>query len=660
MSVTRFLTYAALASATFAQTIVVDGEEIDADETVVAPAAEEIVSSSSSATAALFADETIQLTDAVLANLTDLELSSIELFQFDDDSEATLARRSAFGNCKTAPGDALFPSELVWKVLSLLTGGAVQKTVPFASVCYHNFGNYDADECEYISNNWYNGSYIQAEDRTAINAILFENLTCVPPSLFSAGTGCEIGGYPLYSIDATTVSHIQLAVNLARNLNLRLVIKNTGHDFGAKSTGYGALSIWTHNLKSVKFYESYKQGSYKGPAFKMGSGVQAFEAYKAAFDNGVTIVGGEGQSVGVIGGFIQGGGHSPLSAIYGLACDQVLAFEVVTADGRFVTASAESNPDLFWSIRGGGGGTYGVVTSAIVKAHPKITAVSSINFSITSGTGNITDAMFWKALHSYWKRFPEFARDNANYEYFIIANIGTGYSFTMSPWFAPGMTVDELKELVAPMFAEWAELGIEVDPVYKQYDDFYPAWQGSFPLEPWGSSTIRQASRLFPYNNWDNDTIIQETLDVVKGTIEDGLYFIGFNTFTGVEGYPETAANPAWRTALLHGIAAAFWADDADEATKRAASDKLTFDWMEKWRAITPGSGAYMSESDYIEPNFTQSFWGASYDLALKMKEKWDPRELFYATNAVGSEKWELQKKIWGSLPSQNSKLCRA
>ncbi|KAH7008310.1 hypothetical protein EDB80DRAFT_433821 [Ilyonectria destructans] len=660
MSVTRFLTYAALASAAFAQTIIVDGEEIDADDAVIAPAAEEMMSSSSNATAALFNDETIQLTDAVLANLTDLELSHIDLFQFDDDSEGTVKRRSAFGNCKTAPGDALFPSSSVWKVFSLLTGGAVQKTVPFASVCYHNFGNYDAAECAYISNNWYNGSYIQTEDRTAINAILFEDLTCVPPSLFTAGTSCEIGGLPLYSIDATCVSHIQLAINLARSLNLRLVVKNTGHDFGAKSTGYGALSIWTHNLKSVQFYKSYKQGSYKGPAFKMGAGVQAYEAYKAAYDNGVTIVGGEGQTVGVMGGYILGGGHSPLSGIYGLACDQVLAFEVVTADGRFITASEQSNPDLFWALRGGGGGTYGVVTSAIVKAHPKINAVSSMTFSLTSGTGNVTDAMFWKAVHSYWKRFPEWARENANYEYFIISNIGTGYNFAMSPWFAPGMTVAQLKALVAPMFAEWAEIGIEIDPVYKEYTDFYPAWKNSFPLEPWGSSTIRQGSRLFPYNNWANDTIIEDTLEVVKGTIEDGCYFIGFNTFTGVKGYPHNAANPAWRTALLHGIGATFWADDADEATKKAASDKLTDDYVAKWRAITPGAGAYMSESDYREPDFTQSFWGSNYEMALLMKEKWDPREVFYATNAVGSEKWELQDKIWGNLPNQNSKLCRA
>lgn len=78
-------------------------------------------------------------------------------------------------------------------------------------------------------------------------------------------------------------------------MNLRLVIKNTGHDLGAKSTGAGSVSIWTHNMKDIQFYPDYEEGTYKGPAFKMGAGVQVYEAYQAAKKEGVTIVGGEGR-----------------------------------------------------------------------------------------------------------------------------------------------------------------------------------------------------------------------------------------------------------------------------------------------------------------------------------------------------------------------------
>ena len=83
-------------------------------------------------------------------------------------------------------------------------------------------------------------------------------------------------------------------MNLARNLNLRLVIKNTGHDLAAKSTGMGALSIWTHNFKDIQFFESYEVDGYSGPAMKLGSGVQEFELYEAADRYNVTAVAGNG------------------------------------------------------------------------------------------------------------------------------------------------------------------------------------------------------------------------------------------------------------------------------------------------------------------------------------------------------------------------------
>ena len=65
------------------------------------------------------------------------------------------------------------------------------------------------------------------------------------------------------------------------------------------------------------------------------------------------------------------------------------------------------------------------------------------------------------------------------------------------------------------------------------------------------------------------------------------------------------------------------------------------------------------SESDYIEPNWQQSFHGTNYARLLDIKKDRDPDDVFYATNAVGSEFWELSEQIMGHLPSQNSKLCR-
>lgn len=117
----------------------------------------------------------------------------------------------------------------------------------------------------------------------------------MPHTINPYALNCTIGAYPKMSVNTTTAAQIQLAINIARSLNLRLVVKNTGHDYSAKSTGAGSLSIWTHNMKDIRFYEDYEEGSYKGPAFKMGAGVQVFEAYEAAHERNLTIVGAEGK-----------------------------------------------------------------------------------------------------------------------------------------------------------------------------------------------------------------------------------------------------------------------------------------------------------------------------------------------------------------------------
>jgi hypothetical protein len=137
------------------------------------------------------------------------------------------------------------------------------------------------------------------EDPTSIRSVLFQGMTCLPPTFtgyfLGLNSSCSVGGYPEYVVKATTVAQIQLAVNFARERNLRLVIKNTGHDFGAKSVGKGSLSIWTHFLKDKKFIEKYETKDYVGPAAKLGAGVQAAEANAFSKEHGVTLIGGEGK-----------------------------------------------------------------------------------------------------------------------------------------------------------------------------------------------------------------------------------------------------------------------------------------------------------------------------------------------------------------------------
>jgi hypothetical protein len=83
----------------------------------------------------------------------------------------------------------------------------------------------------------------------------------------------------------------------------------TDHSYSGKSTGKGGLGFWMHNLKHIEFL-NYTDSGYGGPAIRMGAGVQAYEAYAAADQVGLNVLGGECVTVGIAGGFSQGGGHS--------------------------------------------------------------------------------------------------------------------------------------------------------------------------------------------------------------------------------------------------------------------------------------------------------------------------------------------------------------
>lgn len=646
---------AATAPLVASQTLTVDNTTIDANVSTVAPAADTVSVASSNATVPYFPDEAVQLTPDVLTNLTALNLTGVDMFDFGSTDDAVAKRASAA--CKVFPGDKAWPSDLIWTVFDLLLGGALIKTTPLAAPCYSGWPKVrNAAECSYITNNWSNNSQMHAEDPTSVMWPLYQGRTCMPTD--DPSDVCTLGGYPSYAVAVTNVAQIQLAINFARNANLRLVVKNTGHDFNGKSAGAGALSIWTHKLKSIKYLSSYTQGSYKGPAMKLGTGVQAFELYQAADQYGVTAIGGEGRTVGVAGGYMLGGGHSPLSSIYGMAADHLLSMEVVLPSGAFVTASDTSNPDLFWALRGGGGSTFGVVTSITVKVYPKIpVAVSTWSF-MTGGA--VTADVFWEGVRAYFDYMVTYT-DAGCYEYFQLINLGGDqYLFGMAPFFAPNHTQASLTALQTPLLNRLTALGIAVSPVYYSYDKFYDAWWNHFPLESVGATTLKTASRLFPKSNWANATILDTTFDAIKSTVQDGATMLAFNIAAAPKsGYPNNAVNPAWRQTVLHAIQAIMWDEDADVATIATASKKLTNDWMQTWRDVSPGAGAYMSEADILEPNFQQAFYGTNYNRLYQYKKAVDPWGLFYAPTAVGSENWAISGQVDG-LPTQNGKLCPA
>jgi len=173
------------------------------------------------------------------------------------------------------------------------------------------------------------------------------------------------------------------SVTFAKQHNLKIVVKGTGHDPLGRSTARGGFLIWMHHLKQTVYnLNSVLEGApatteNKVNAVTLGAGVQWGEAFDFVEQYGRILV-GSSPSVGAAGGWVLGGGHGPLSPSYGLGIDNALQFTVVLADGYHVTANAYLYPELFWALSGGGGGTYGVVTSVTYTTYQTVSLIRAI------------------------------------------------------------------------------------------------------------------------------------------------------------------------------------------------------------------------------------------------------------------------------------------
>lgn len=169
----------------------------------------------------------------------------------------------------------------------------------------------------------------------------------------------------------------------------------------------------------------------------------------------------------------------------------------------------------------------------------------------------------------------------------------------MTPFFTPNMTAAQHIALLQPWLDELTALNITLDISANatSFDNFYDAWVFGFPLEGVGYDAGRIASRLFPRANFENETLLDDTFAAIKNTTMNGFFVTAFNFKN--ELHPtntENSANPAFREALMHAIGATFWQDGDSLDTMREVSDSLTYGCMDQWRAVTPGSGAYIGE----------------------------------------------------------------
>lgn len=304
-------------------------------------------------------------------------------------------------------------------------------------------------------------------------------------------------------------------------------------------------------------------------AVTLGAGVQQHELYTYLASKSAMVVGGSANTVGIAGGYIQGGGHSIMGWIAGMASDNALEFTLVTANvsylpshrrrrpmltrlfdlqGQLVTANAYQNKDLFFALRGGGGGTWGVVVSVTVKAYPDY----PVTFTLTNFTLLSPTAAFWSGVEAFHK-FLVPLNDNGGTGYYYITpinpvpGIGNVATFVLQMWFVNQTDTNQIAAMFTPLLsalqtATGTTPGFRIIPfgaMSSMYNTFFTGSDYSGLLVQLGS---RLVSRAFA-NSAGAASKIAKALSTVKLGPTD---YIEGNVVAG----GQVAANTAVDSAL--------------------------------------------------------------------------------------------------------------
>jgi FAD/FMN-containing dehydrogenase len=255
-----------------------------------------------------------------------------------------------------------------------------------------------------------------------------------------------------YVIAAENAEDVVAGVNFAREHNLRVAIKGTGHDYLGRSNSPNSLLIWTHKMRKVTLHDSFSgQGcstTQPGvPAVTVEAGTRWLETFKEVITNhGRYVQGGGCTSVGAAGGFPQGGGFGSFSKKFGTGAANMLEAEVVTADGKILIANACQNQDLFWALRGGGGSTFGVVTKMTYRTHTLPQYFGIVEGQITASS----DQAFKQLL----EQFIHFYRESLNNEHWGEQIHVKGDNSLKLALLFQGLNKEDVEKIWQP-FKEW-------------------------------------------------------------------------------------------------------------------------------------------------------------------------------------------------------------
>jgi hypothetical protein len=406
---------------------------------------------------------------------------------------------------------------------------------------------------------------------------------------------------PLAVVRPVDASDVVRCITFARGHNLPVSVRGGGHSVAGNAVCDGAVMVDLSGMKAVRVDPKTRTVQAE-PGLTLGEFDRATQASGLATTLGVVSVTG-------IAGLTLGGGLGWLNGRYGLACDNLIAADVATADGQLLRASPQENQDLFWGIRGGGG-NFGVITSFEYQLHPvDLVLAGGLSYPLS------TAPQVLRFYDDFVKQAPD--------------ELSTAASLALTPTGEPTVSIavcycgpiDEGEQVLRPLrtFQSPVEDGIQPMP----YTALQSARDEGFPsgrLHYWKSGWLR---------------------DVTDGAIETLMQF--------VPQMPSTDSGVGLQQ--MHGVASRI-APSATAFPHRA--EQFDFLILSQWpeatdsdrniewsRALFEAMQPHLEESVYVNnlgdegPGRVQAAYGENYPRLAAVKRTYDPDNLFRANQNI-------------------------
>jgi len=409
---------------------------------------------------------------------------------------------------------------------------------------------------------------------------------------------------PAVIVRCRTTNDVIAALALARRVELEVSIRGGGHNVAGRAVTEGGVMIDLAEMKGIAIDPDRQTATAEG-------GVIWGELNDAAAEHGLGVTGGAVSGTG-IGGYTLGGGLGWLMAKYGLAADNLLAAEVVTAEGDVLHVDAGAHADLFWALRGGGG-NFGVATSFTYRLHPVRTIVGGLIAHPVEAAPEL--------LRFYRSAIADASDDLTVFAGLVHAPDGSGAKLAALIAFHTGDAVEAERDL-APFKTWGSPLMVGVGPMpYPVMNTLLDAGFPAGSLNYWLSSFTRGLP----------DELIDVAIERFA-TVPSAMTGILLEHFHGAVtrvGVTETAVphrDEGWNL-LIPSV----WTDTADSEANIAWS-RQTF------AAMRPhfGTGRWLNYlGDDQAEDAIRAAYGPNYDRLREVKRRYDPDNVFHLNHNI-------------------------